>query len=72
VAEPDMSDLHEHGGPARQDHFVAPVELIAPKVGGAAIVCAKTHGRSTKIQGPTEQFFVSYAGVMIDIAGSIS
>jgi hypothetical protein len=28
VAEPDMGNLHEHRGPAQQDHLVAPVELI--------------------------------------------
>ena len=28
VAEPDMSDLHDHRHAAQQDDFVAPVELV--------------------------------------------
>src|ERR1700758_1985265 len=28
MAEPDMGDLHDYGGPIQQNDFVAPVELI--------------------------------------------
>jgi hypothetical protein len=28
VAKPNVSDLHDHGGAAQQDHLVAPVELV--------------------------------------------
>ncbi len=28
VAKPDMRRLHDHRGPAQQDHFVAPVKLV--------------------------------------------